>query len=133
MKNCIFCKIIKGEIPSYKIYEDKDVYAFLDIAGDYEGHTLVVPKKHCTNVLNACSKTSLACLKACKKIANHYKTCGYDGANIFTNAEPCAEQSVMHMHFHIMPRKNGDGLKLCPGREDQHYNLDKLCDKLKLK
>jgi len=133
MKNCVFCKIIKGDIPSYKIYEDKDCYAFLDIAGDYEGHTLVVPKKHCSSVLDANSKVMLACLKACKKIAKHYKNnCGYDGANIFTNAEKCAEQSVMHLHFHVIPRKNGDGLKLCPGRPDQKYNLTDLCEKLKI-
>ena len=134
MKNCVFCKIINGEIPSYKIYEDKDTYAFLDIAGDYEGHTLVVPKKHCANILDATSKNLLACLKTCKKIARHYKKdCGYDGVNIFTNAEKSAEQSVMHLHFHIIPRKENDKLKLNPTREDQKYNLTDLCEKLKIK
>ena len=52
MNNCLFCKIINGEIPSYKIYESENVYAFLDIADDFEGHTVVVPKQHCESLLD---------------------------------------------------------------------------------
>lgn len=67
MKDCIFCKIIEGEIPSYKIYEDEHTYAFLDIAGDVWGHTLVVPKKHCVNTLDCDDETLCAVILAAKK------------------------------------------------------------------
>lgn len=67
MKDCIFCKIVEGEIPSYKIYEDEHTYAFLDIAGDVWGHTLVVPKKHCANTLDCDDETLCAVILAAKK------------------------------------------------------------------
>ncbi|MBO7085553.1 MAG: HIT domain-containing protein, partial [Bacilli bacterium] len=59
MDNCIFCKIIKGDIPSYKLYEDEYTYAFMDIANDIDGHILVIPKKHVTNVLD-CDEATLS-------------------------------------------------------------------------
>ena len=69
--NCIFCKIIKGEIPSFKIYEDEHTYAFLDIAKDVDGHTLVIPKKHVCNVLDCDCETLAHVSATVKKIANH--------------------------------------------------------------
>ena len=132
-QDCLFCKIIKGEIPSYKIYEDKYCFAFLDIAGDYEGHTLVVPKSHTESLLTANYETLTACACVCQKIARHYvQNCGYEGVNILTNANECAEQSVMHLHYHIIPRKNKDNLKIYPTRKNQGYDLEKLCEKLKM-
>ena len=70
MTDCIFCKIEKGEIPSYKIYEDDKVYAFLDIACDAVGHTLVIPKKHCTNVLDCDREYLDAVIEAVNTLLN---------------------------------------------------------------
>ncbi|MDR3283813.1 MAG: HIT family protein [Treponema sp.] len=113
--DCIFCKILAGEIPSYKIYENDHVYAFLDVAEDADGHTLVIPKKHCRNVLDAEPEELSKTLAGVQAVARHYvKDCGYDGASVVTFAEPCAGQSVFHWHFHVYPRKNGDGLFVFP-------------------
>ena len=133
MDNCIFCKIVKGEVPSYKIYEDDKVYAFLDIACDTVGHTLVIPKKHCTNVMD-CDKQSLdAVIEAVQKISNHYvKNCGFDGVNVLNASGKAAEQSVFHLHFHIIPRKNGDGLHMWPLDGKQELDLNAICKKLAL-
>ena len=133
MKDCIFCKIIAGEIPSYKIYEDDKVYAFLDIACDAVGHTLVIPKKHCVNVLD-CDKEYLdAVIEAVQKISNHYvSNCGYDGVNVLNASGTSAEQSVFHLHFHIIPRKSGDGLRMWPLDGKQELDLGAICKKLAL-
>ena len=127
MKDCLFCKIVKGEIPSYKIYEDENVYAFLDIANDVFGHTLVVSKKHFENVMDCSERTLGKIIASVKKIGDHFvKDCGFSGYNILNNSGKSAEQSVMHLnnsgksaeqsvmhlHFHILPRKEGDDFKL---------------------
>ena len=80
---CVFCDIIEGKIPSYKIYEDDNTYAFLDIAGDAYGHTLVIPKKHCVNILDADAETLNNVMVAVNKISNHYvNNCGFTGVNL---------------------------------------------------
>ena len=134
MDNCIFCKILKGEIPSSKIYEDEKTYAFLDISGDYYGHTLVIPKSHCTNVLD-CPKDYLeAVINTVQLVSNHYvNDCGFDGVNILNASGTSAEQSVMHLHFHIIPRKTNDGLHTYPTRENQGYDMKATMEHLKLK
>lgn len=131
MSDCIFCKIIKGEIPSCKIYEDDKVYAFLDIACDAVGHTLVIPKKHCTNVLD-CDKQYLdAVIEAVQKISKHYvEDCGFEGVNIINASGESAQQSVFHLHFHIVPRKSNDGLNLWPLNDKQEMDLQAICKKL---
>lgn len=133
MNDCIFCKIIKGEIPSYKIYEDDKTYAFLDIACDCEGHTLVIPKKHCTNVLD-CDKDYLAAtMESVQKIAKHYvEDCGYDGVNIINASGEAAQQSVFHLHFHIYPRKKADGKDLFPLKEKLDIDMAAVAKKLAL-
>lgn len=133
MNDCIFCKIIKGEIPSYKIYEDEFVYAFLDIACDSYGHTLVIPKKHCTNVLDADQDYLAACIKAVQKISNHYvDDCGFEGVNVLNASGKCAGQSVFHLHFHIVPRKSSDGMDLWPLKDKYQIDLADVCKKLAL-
>ena len=133
MDNCIFCKIIKGEIPSYKIYEDDKVYAFLDIACDAVGHTLVIPKKHCTNVLDCDREYLDDVIEAVQKISNHYvSNCGFEGVNILNASGAVAEQSVFHLHFHIIPRKSGDGLRMWPLDGKQELDINAICKKLAL-
>ncbi len=131
MKDCLFCKIVKGEIPSYKIYEDENVYAFLDVANDIYGHTLVVPKKHCENVMDCPDRTLGKIIAAVKKIGNHFvKDCGFEGYNIFNNNGKSAEQAIMHMHFHIFPRKTGDGVKISQDFGKQEKSLEEIAQEL---
>lgn len=131
---CIFCKIVKGEIPSKKIYEDDNVYAFLDIACDTYGHTLVIPKEHCVNLLDCPEETLSAVMAAVKKIGNHYvEKCGFDGINVINASGLSAQQSVFHLHFHIIPRKNGDKKNIWPleGVKEE-MDLEEVCNSLKM-
>lgn len=132
MKDCIFCKIIAGEIPCHKIYEDDYCFAFLDISNDIYGHTLVVPKKHNESVMT-CDNTTLArIIENCKKIGNHYvKDCGFDGYHILNNNGEAAEQSVKHVHFHILPRKKDDGQRVYPSLSGSSVELAEVCSVLK--
>jgi len=131
--NCIFCKIIKGEIPSYKIYEDEYTYAFLDIAKDVDGHTLVIPKKHVINVLDCDQETLSHVTKTIKKICDHYvNDCGFEGCNILNASGESAQQTVMHLHFHIIPRKKDDNVDSWPHFEGANENLEHWHEKLKL-
>lgn len=131
--DCIFCKIIKGEIPSYKIYEDEKTFAFLDIASDSYGHTLVIPKNHCTNILDCPKEDLQAVMNTVQKIAKHYvDDCGFEGVNIINSSGECAEQSVFHLHIHIIPRKKNDGLHIWPLREKFELFLADICKELSL-
>lgn len=131
MENCIFCKILKGEIPSYKIYEDDKTYAFLDIACDSYGHTLVIPKKHCTNVLDCDESDFQAVMAAVQKISRHYvDDCGFSGVNILNASGASAQQSVFHLHMHIIPRKENDGLNAWPLNDKYELDLAAICSKL---
>ena len=111
MKSCIFCKIVKGEIPcgKGKIWEDCDFLAFLDINPVGEGHTLVIPKKHFENIFDISEEISRKYLNAVKKTAEILmKKYNSDGFNIVNNNGKSAGQVVNHIHFHILPRKKGD-------------------------
>lgn len=133
MDNCLFCKIIKGEIPSFKIYEDDYTYAFLDISKDVDGHTLVVSKKHYNNILDCNDNDLLNVMKTVKTISNHYvNDCGYDGVNILSNVNAAGEQSIMHIHIHIIPRKNNDKFKVFPVLKEAKETLEVMHSKLKI-
>ena len=130
---CIFCKIIKGEIPSYKIYEDENTYAFLDIADDAIGHTLVIPKKHYENVLDIPAEELQKVIASVQKISKHYtENCGYTGVNIMNASGIDAQQSVFHLHFHIFPRKENDGVRAWPEFGKVNSDFEKVCNDLKM-
>ncbi|MBM4024443.1 MAG: HIT family protein [Planctomycetes bacterium] len=109
MDGCIFCKMVEGEIPTTKVYEDEAVLAFLDIGPLSDGHTLVVPKRHCTTV-HECDPEVLAELAArLGRIAEAVVTAmEADGYNVLSNNGAAAGQVVDHLHFHVIPRKVGD-------------------------
>ena len=133
MKDCIFCKIIKGEIPCHKIYEDEFTLAFLDISNDASGHTLVIPKKHCKNVIDSDEKTLSRVMNTVKKVSAHYvDDCGFDGIDILNANGESAEQTVFHLHFHIVPRKKDDGIDVFPELPKNKESLEEICEKLKL-
>ena len=130
---CVFCKIINGEIPCYKIYEDDEILAFLDIADDAIGHTLVIPKKHYENVLDIDNDTLNKVMSVVKVISNHYvDNCGYTGVNIMNASGKDAQQSVFHLHFHIFPRCENDGVRAWPEFGKVNSNFEEVCAKLTL-
>jgi histidine triad (HIT) family protein len=107
--NCIFCKIIKGEIPCSKVYEDKEVLAFLDLNPASPGHTLVLPKKHLATLLDLEPGTGDALLQVMRKIGQALQTVARaDGFNCIQNNFASAGQEVMHLHWHVIPRQAGD-------------------------
>lgn len=112
MENCIFCKIINQEIPSYKIYEDEHVYAFLDITQVTKGHTLVIPKEHHATIFELPSEIAAHLYRAVPHISNMLNTTFSPiGLNIVNNNnEPL--QSVFHYHIHLIPRYHNDGFNL---------------------
>lgn len=133
MDDCIFCKIVKGDIPCFKIYEDEWTLAFLDIANDMEGHTLVIPKQHARNMLDCPASLFAAVMATVQKVSQHYvQDCGFDGVNVLNANEPCAEQSVFHLHMHILPRKKvAEVIKTFPELPGSGKSLDDVWQALK--
>lgn len=115
---CIFCKIVKKELPAHVVYENNDVLAFLDIRPINLGHTLVIPKKHFENLFTIDDSTmqalSLAIRNTAKAIKSGLKP---DGVNIGMNNGEAAGQIVYHAHIHVIPRLSNDGLTSWPGKE----------------
>ena len=106
---CIFCDIIAGKIPSSKVYEDNDVLAILDISQVTYGHTIVMPKKHVKNILEADEETVCRCMKVVHALSRQIvERTGAKGCNILNNCNEVAGQSVDHLHFHIIPRYSKD-------------------------
>lgn len=131
--DCVFCKIISGEIPCHKIFEDEHTLAFLDISKDVDGHTLVIPKKHCVNVLDADQESLVCTINSVQKVANHYtQNCGYAGINILNANHKTAGQSVFHLHFHIFPRNEGDNVKVWHENNVAKHTLEEMAQKLRI-
>jgi len=131
--DCVFCRIVNGEIPSAKLYEDNTVMAFLDIMPVNKGHTLVIPKKHYElltdipvaefeKLMRELHKLTTAVVKATKA----------EGFNIFMNNKKVAGQVIPHAHFHIVPRYDNDGIDIkWPSRKYEDGEIDKLKSKIK--
>ncbi len=127
MPDCIFCRIVTGEIPSRKIYEDKWTIAFMDAANDVDGHILAVPKAHRKNILDCDEETLFHLMKTVKRISNHLtEKCGYTGVNLLNASDESAGQSVPHFHIHIIPRKSGDGIDAWPHFDGARENADEV-------
>jgi len=131
-KDCIFCNIIKGEIDSYKVYEDKRVYAFFDTNPINEYHTLVIPKNHYQDIFDIPEEELVAVIKATKKIANIYKEkLEVNNLQIFSNSGAKAEQDVFHFHMHIVPREEDDGQDInWSTKPELQEKFDQLIEKL---
>ncbi len=109
MKDCIFCKIVKGEVPCEKIYETSGVFAFLDINAVNKGDVLVVTKKHYAEFIETPEEELAELIKATRKVAEAVnKALKPDGYNILINNKKAAGQVIMHIHAHIIPRFAGD-------------------------
>jgi histidine triad (HIT) family protein len=109
MGDCIFCKVACGEAPSWKIYEDENTYAFLDINPVNEYHTLVIPKKHYENIFEIPEEEAVFLMKTIKKMVNLFKEkLNISNVQIINCSGAEAQQDVFHIHFHIVPRFIGD-------------------------
>ncbi|OJF95764.1 HIT family protein [Alkalibacterium sp. 20] len=129
MSECIFCKIIEGDIPSRKVYEDDDVIAILDMSQVTKGHTLVISKEHVRNILDYSDDLAAKVFSKIPKIARAVKsfdpTC--KGLNVLMNNEEIASQSVFHGHIHLLPRYDkGDGFGLKWETHADDYSEEQL-------
>lgn len=116
---CVFCKIVSGEIPSYKIYEDDNFLAFLDISQATIGHTLVIPKKHFTNIFELDNSTANKIYECVVNVSNKLKNAlDFEGFNIINNNGELAGQTVFHYHIHLIPRYKNDNLNISFSRND---------------
>jgi histidine triad (HIT) family protein len=130
--DCLFCKIIAGEIPSYNIYEDGEITAFLDISPVNNGHTLVLPKKHVENLLEMDDETISSVFIKVRDISKAVmKSMNADGFNIEINNYKAAGQLVDHAHIHIVPRFESDGLRHWPGKKLAEQEMREIAEKIR--
>jgi len=110
MNDCIFCKIVRGEARSWKVIENDSVLAFLDIHPVSEYHTLVIPKTHYENIFDIPEAELLEVVKVVKQLATLYsRNLGIKNVQIINSSGSEAQQDVFHAHFHLVPRRKGDG------------------------
>ncbi|MEI3612869.1 HIT family protein [Pseudogracilibacillus sp. SO30301A] len=126
--DCLFCKIIEGEIPSAKVYEDDHVYAFMDISQVTTGHTLVIPKVHTRDIYETPADVAGELFARVPKIAQAIKE-AYNpvGMNLLNNNEIMAGQSVFHLHIHIIPRySDEDGFDAKWITRNDEFSMEEL-------
>ena len=130
---CIFCKILAGDLPSHKVYENDAAIAFLDINPLHDGHTLVIPKKHYPDFLHMPKEDFGDFSEALQKVAKAVKQAtGADGLNIGINVGQAAGQIVFHAHFHVIPRFEGDGLKAWARPSEEKPEFEQTAEKIRL-
>jgi histidine triad (HIT) family protein len=130
--NNIFAKILRGEIPAHKVYEDDSVLAFMDVMPQAEGHVLVVPKASSRNILDADPATLGALIAAVQRVAIAAEDAfEADGVTIMQFNEAPAGQSVFHLHFHVIPRKEGVPLRPHSGKMEDGAVLAGNAEKIK--
>lgn len=133
MDGCVFCKMIAGQIPVAQIYEDDAVLAFLDIGPISDGHTLVIPKRHCTSV-HECDPQILAEVGSRLGVIAGAVVAAMqaEGYNVLCNNGSAAGQVVGHLHFHIIPRKTGD--RVLTGWPSYRYpkgRIDEIAERIR--
>ncbi|MBJ6131467.1 HIT family protein [Ochrobactrum sp. Q0168] len=130
--NNIFAKILRGEIPSTRVYETDDVVAFMDVMPQGAGHTLVVPKAPSRNLLDAKPETLAVVIAAVQKIAQAVKKAfNADGVTVMQFNEPASGQTVYHLHFHVIPRFEGVALKPHTGQMEDPPVLSANAEKIR--
>jgi histidine triad (HIT) family protein len=131
MSDCIFCKIVPGEIPAKKIYEDSDHLAFLDIFPASKGHSLVIPKTHHVDIHSMSAEEYGALASVAKNVADSlHLRLGSEGTTIMQMNREAGWQTVFHAHIHVIPRWDGDALhkpwEIAPANQDDLIDLQKL-------
>ncbi len=120
MADCVFCKIISGEVPCDKVYEDDATFAFLDISPASKGHTLVISKAHAERLGDLPLADAVALMSTLQKVGTAVGSLG-DGYNVLQNNGHAAGQLVMHIHFHLIPRYTDDGVRLLTSPDKFSY------------
>jgi histidine triad (HIT) family protein len=132
-QDCIFCKIVSGDIPSVKVFENDRVLAFLDIGPISDGHMLVIPKQHCGRLDQASPEMMSDVARQLPILAAAVqKAMQAEGYNVLCNNGEAAGQVVEHMHFHIIPRSANDGVfNRWPSYQYAQGKADKIAEKIK--
>jgi histidine triad (HIT) family protein len=111
--DCIFCKIVAGELPATIVDEDERTISFMDIAPATRGHALVIPREHSADLLSVGGEDLNAVILSCRRLARRVEdTLGADGVNLLNSCGAAAFQTVFHFHVHVIPRYEGDPLRL---------------------
>lgn len=111
--NCIFCKILEGEIPSFTVYEDELFKVIMDRFPAAPGHVLIIPKRHHENIFDMSANVATAIYPLARKMARVVKEAvGAEGINIVQNNGEAAGQAVFHFHLHVIPRHTNDGVQI---------------------
>ncbi len=130
MTDCIFCKIIKGEIPCLKIYEDSSTLAFLDANPRNLGHTLIIPKKHYETLDQIEEQDLQSVVKTTQKIAKSISQIS-KGYNLIQNNKKVAGQIIPHVHFHIIPRKTETEITWVDSPKFSEHKMEEVANKIK--
>ncbi len=134
MSDCIFCKIIAGELPASKVYEDDNTVAIVDIGPVAKGHVLVIPKVHCDPIMEAPEKSLTHAIVVVRKLARAItKALNADGINIAQANGKCAGQMIPHVHFHLIPRYDHEGKERnwLPRSYDNNEEMAEYCEKIR--
>ncbi len=132
MNECIFCKIVSGQIPSETVHEDDEVLVFLDIKAIAPGHILVIPKTHADDFSSASRESITASMLIAQRMGRALmQALGAGGFTIGVNNGRAAGQLVDHLHVHVIPRFEGDGLEHWPGKTYQDGEMAKIGQKLR--
>lgn len=131
--NNIFAKILRGEIPSHKLYEDADTYAFMDVMPQGKGHCLAITKSPYRNILDATPDSLAAVIATTQKLARAVKAAfDADGVTVMQFNEPASGQTVFHLHFHVVPRFEGVALKPHTGQMEDNAVLAANAEKIRV-
>ncbi len=133
MQTCVICQLVRRELPSWVVYEDEHVLCFLPLEVEAFGHTVIAPKAHHVDLFGSPADVVAAVLAVVQKVALHYqKVLGATGVNLLHASGVAAGQSVPHLHFHLIPRFEGDGLEAWPALPRTELGKDELLEKLRL-
>jgi len=125
--DCIFCKIVNGKAPAHRVFEDERTLVFMDIFPVAEGHALVIPKTHCTNLLDADAPDLAAVISNSRAVAHAIReVIGPDGIGVFQLNGAAAGQTVFHYHMHLIPRMRGDTLQIHSRRPGDPVRLAEI-------
>jgi len=137
LDECVFCKIVKGIVPESVVYDDEKVLAFMDIQPVNPGHVLVIPKAHASGLSNLDEETGAHMFKVGMRVADAVKRSGVkcDGVNLLLSDGRAAFQEILHVHLHVIPRFEGDGLHIGFGRmyrlKPERNELDRIAAKIR--
>lgn len=133
MENCVFCRIVKGELPASRVFEDETTLVFMDLQSVNSGHMLVVVKPHRANIYELDDELAGAALRTAARMARAVKAVvGCEGVTLLQANEKAGAQTVFHFHIHVVPRWEGDGMELAwPAKNPPREALEEMAAKLR--